>query len=754
VAAETKGAHNCAGTDCSCTVCGHEHVIALAHVDARSSTCIEKGCIEHYRCICGELFADSKGNTPLTESEVFTALSSHTWSEEYSADGTDHWKTCTVCGGENEKHEHSVPAGQHRCSVCEYWLSHELESVEGYEAECSHPGLAAHYRCKGCGSLFRDAEGTQAVTEDELIIEPLLHRFGDWTAAADGVHHIHTCADCPFSEEEEHVEDPAAHSCTVCNADFAVHVDETPADCTHEGTVEHYRCSNCGELFILNEGSQETVLADQLVAAPLGHLYDNTWNSDENGHHLTCTRCNESEDAEPHRDDGTGKCVVCGCTITKLDNLITLDPAPEGGRISIFFGETPDLPEASAKYGEPIMTIRCGGDVVSDFSAVGSYTVTWNVPESESYSAASASIDVIVSKAKNSIGLSTADSEATFTYADQVELPAADSDYGEVVQTITKDGVSVEAIDDTGTYVVTWTVAEDENYLGAEASFTVIVTGPITGPVCEGDAVIKFSELSSGDYRLFLNGIDAGLYSFEKVSGGYTIRNTETEEYVCFDSGSIVYRTADPTVWAEADSSFTVTVTETTRWWLIVWHYNTKTTRYYLNADSNGTLTVSKNACVTHFGKHYAGESHCFSYTGNGNGTHTGVCEYCGYSFTDNCVYGEDDHCTACGSFDISKARVTGVDVSISTSNVKGGLKLQGWKLVYIKAYTQYTAHISVTAEGTAAAFIEYSTDGTSYATGSDCTASSNISKLWIRVTDTNGKVTNWLYENGRTTRR
>lgn len=43
---------------------------------------------------------------------------------------------------------------------------------------------------------------------------------------------------------------------------------------------------------------------------------------------------------------------------------------------------------------------------------------------------------------------------------------------------------------------------------------------------------------------------------------------------------------------------------------------------------------------------------------------------------------------------------------------------------------------------------------GKHYLTGTSFTSDTEITKFYIRVTDSKGNVTNWLYENGKVTQK
>ena len=106
---------------------GHE----LTHVDGKPATCTEDGNIEYYRCTregCGRLFSDANGTKELTDNDV------------------------------------NLPA------------QHHLEKVPGKDPTYEQNGNIEYYRCtrEGCGELFADANGTQELTPDDVILPMLV----------------------------------------------------------------------------------------------------------------------------------------------------------------------------------------------------------------------------------------------------------------------------------------------------------------------------------------------------------------------------------------------------------------------------------------------------------------------------------------------------------------------------------------------------------------------------------------------------
>ena len=67
---------------------------------------------------------------------------------------------------------------------------------------------------------------------------------------------------------------------------------------------------------------------------------------------------------------------------------------------------------------------------------------------------------------------------------------------------------------------------------------------------------------------------------------------------------------------------------------------------------------------------------------------------------------------------------------------------------------TTWEARITATGNGVDIDKVEYSDDGKHYLTGTSFTSDTEITKFYIRVTDSKGNVTKWLYENGKVTQK
>ena len=297
---------------------------SLVKTDEKAPTCTDNGNRAYWTCTeCRNIFSDDAGLNPTTLAEVTVSATGHTWSNDWSSDGTGHWHDCTNANctitENNQKDGYAVhtPGADatettpQTCDVCGYELApalghihtNHLTFIAEVPETCTADGVKAHYECE-CGKLFADDQAATEVTLESLKIAAH-HTYGtDWESDNDENHY---------------------HVCSVCSdkADVTPHsydngVITTPATETTEG-VKTYTCSVC------HHTKTETV-------PKLSHTHSLSvdYSKDETGHWHTCSGCTEKVDFEAHTEDsGTVtvqptettegirvySCTVCGYVI-------------------------------------------------------------------------------------------------------------------------------------------------------------------------------------------------------------------------------------------------------------------------------------------------------------------------------------------------------------------------------------------------------------------------------------------------------
>ena len=297
---------------------------SLVKTDEKAPTCTDNGNRAYWTCTeCRNIFSDDAGLNPTTLAEVTVSATGHTWSNDWSSDGTGHWHDCVNANCPITENNQKVGYAVHTpgadatettpqtCDVCGYELAPSLGHIHAnhltFIAEvpetCTADGVKEHYECE-CGKLFADDQAATEVTLESLKIAAH-HTYGtDWESDNDDDHY---------------------HVCSVCSdkADVTPHsydngVITTPATETTEG-VKTYTCSVC------HHTKTETV-------PKLSHTHSLSvdYSKDETGHWHTCSGCTEKVDFEAHTEDsGTVtvqptettegirvySCTVCGYVI-------------------------------------------------------------------------------------------------------------------------------------------------------------------------------------------------------------------------------------------------------------------------------------------------------------------------------------------------------------------------------------------------------------------------------------------------------
>ena len=264
--------------------------------------------------------------------------------------------------------------------------------------------------------------------------------------------------------------------------------------------------------------------------------------------------------------------------------------------------------------------------------------------------------------------------------------------------------------------------------------------------ICKGGKEVK---ISNGAHEMRIHGKSYGMFTFAWVNykAGWSIQNADGK-YLSFANGKLVLRDT-AYVW-KYDAKFYTTMEEKTSsgwgWW---GRPSTKGTNWYL-VGGGTDLSISKsdtNADVKLYDAMESTEHSFGKWTPAEDGKHTRTCTICGATKTGDCTY-ENGACTVCGALDPDNASVS-VSATV-TKRISGG---GGWWWKR-PTTTTWEARITATGNGVDIDKVEYSDDGKHYLTGTSFTSDTEITKFYIRVTDSNGNVTKWLYENGKVTQK
>ena len=265
--------------------------------------------------------------------------------------------------------------------------------------------------------------------------------------------------------------------------------------------------------------------------------------------------------------------------------------------------------------------------------------------------------------------------------------------------------------------------------------------------ICKGGKEVK---ISNGAHEMRIHGKSYGTFTFAWVNdkAGWSIQNADGK-YLSFDNGKLVLRDT-AYVWKYDAKFYTTTEEKTSSGWGWWGRPSIKVTNWYLVGDGTD-LSISKsdtNADVKLYDAMESTEHSFGKWTPAEDGKHTRTCTICGATETGDCTY-ENGACTVCGALDPDNASVS-VSATVTKRTSGGG----GWWWWNRPTTTTWEARITATGTGVDIDKVEYSDDGKHYLTGTSFTSDTEITKFYIRVTDSKGNVTNWLYENGKVTQK
>ena len=264
--------------------------------------------------------------------------------------------------------------------------------------------------------------------------------------------------------------------------------------------------------------------------------------------------------------------------------------------------------------------------------------------------------------------------------------------------------------------------------------------------ICKGGKEVK---ISNGAHEMRIHGKSYGMFTFAWVNykAGWSIQNADGK-YLSFANGKLVLRDT-AYVWKYDAKFYTTTEEKTSSGWGWWGRPSTKGTNWYL-VGGGTDLSISKsdtNADVKLYDAMESTEHSFGKWTPAEDGKHTRTCTICGATETGDCTY-ENGACTVCGALDPDNASVS-VSATV-TKRISGG---GGWWWKR-PTTTTWEARITATGNGVDIDKVEYSDDGKHYLTGTSFTSDTEITKFYIRVTDSKGNVTKWLYKNGKVTQK
>ena len=302
----------------SCAVCG-----TSSKGTADEATFFSGNALDHD---WGKWMPDGEG----THKRVCTHDASHVETVgctygDWSTNQDSHWKTCTVCGGEAERLDHSDPDCNHFCDTCGIKMTEHdftgetaITALLYKEANCLSPAL--YY--KSCKICMLSSKGTASeATFASGDKNPNRHAEypGAWQTDADSHWRFYTCCQLEVDRGAHQggtADCLAPALCEVCQHSygelgphhFVDQVNEyrlkSAATCTSPA-VYYQSCSTCGA-----QGTETFT-----NGKPLGHDWG-AWTSNEDGTHTRVCTHDATHTETDNSSGGTATCTAKAvCTV-------------------------------------------------------------------------------------------------------------------------------------------------------------------------------------------------------------------------------------------------------------------------------------------------------------------------------------------------------------------------------------------------------------------------------------------------------
>ena len=182
--------------DVVCSICGyvmqeklgHQCKNHLTYVAAKDATCTEDGHTAYYKCSCEKWFSDENAEHEIADHDsIKRAALNHLFSSAWSHDDSTHWHECSRCKAKQDEEVHTWGNGVVTSSATEtedglktftcvcgatrteiipkLGHTHSLTHIPTKAATVDAEGNIEYWVCSGCGKKFKDANGTEEVTD-------------------------------------------------------------------------------------------------------------------------------------------------------------------------------------------------------------------------------------------------------------------------------------------------------------------------------------------------------------------------------------------------------------------------------------------------------------------------------------------------------------------------------------------------------------------------------------------------------------
>ena len=150
---------------------GHAYVEVVAdEYLATEATCTEAATYYVSCSACGEAGEDTfEAGEALGHDYAEVADEKYLATEATCEAKATYYVSCSVCG---EAGEDTFEAGE--------LAAHVLNKNDAVDATCDAEGSIENWTCEVCEKIFADAEADKEITADDLVVEKIAHKYGEW----------------------------------------------------------------------------------------------------------------------------------------------------------------------------------------------------------------------------------------------------------------------------------------------------------------------------------------------------------------------------------------------------------------------------------------------------------------------------------------------------------------------------------------------------------------------------------------------
>lgn len=249
---------------------------SLTYYQNVASTCVQEGSVEYWHCdTCNVNFSNTEGTRVLGKTSIDKIKHDLVWIDYKSATCTETGNNscwhCKSCGknfddsqGTYENENVVIPA-----------YGHNMRYHEEVEANCTDEGVKAYYQCRYCDKYFLDEKGTQEVTKKELMIpknniHDLTFENGfDANCDNEGKKTAYHCTRCDknFLDANGSQEISEKDMIIPINSHHSISrtYEGEAATCYSEGRKTYYECYRCGKMCLDPDGTIEVSKKDLVI---------------------------------------------------------------------------------------------------------------------------------------------------------------------------------------------------------------------------------------------------------------------------------------------------------------------------------------------------------------------------------------------------------------------------------------------------------------------------------------------------------